>query len=1425
MANELRHSDVGTALSKSEWEATGGHIFNSQAAGDIMYASTTSQLTRLGIGTANQVLATNSGATAPEWVTGVASATVASTVVVVDSTDTSSYIAMFDSATGSLAAKTDAGITYNAGTGMLTATGFTGPLTGTLQTASQTNITAVGTIATGVWQGTAIASGYIAADAVTGAKIADDAIDSEHYTDGSIDNAHLADNSVDSDNYVDGSIDNIHLADNSVDSDNYVDGSIDNAHIADDAIDSEHYAAASIDFAHIQNVAANSILGRNANSSGVLSEVALATTQILIGDGTGFTAAALSGDVTMANDGAVTLGTVAVGKGGTGATSLAADGVLIGNDTSAVTVVDMGTKGDILIGDGTGNPSVLDIGSNDEVLVADSGETTGVKWAALSAAAVTQLNNATENELVTVAATTTQLDAEANLTFASDVLTIASSSASLPRIDITNTHADATAGEIRFNKNTVSGDDDDIMGKISWYGTDAGEATHEELAYIDAIITDSAAGSEAASLRFYVAENDATRTLGLQLAGQADDDGEIDVTIGAGAASNTTIAGILTMGSTAAMTNAGLVSVADQSNITGLGTITSGTWTSSTAVIASAYLDADTAHLSTTQTFTGAKTFTNTITVGVDDDGKDVKFFGESAGAYMEWDESEDQLRIMGASADATTSTGKLLLATSLTDINANDVIGKIEFQAPHETGGTDAITIASAIEAVAQGTFSASVNSTDLVFKTGHSEAATEKFRFTSQGEIGIGGANYGTDGQVLTSGGAGVAPAWEDAGGGGTITIDDTDGTLAVGEAVAMLGDHAVGISGYAEIYHDLTYPSDVSGSSSHFRNMQIIPIADGTNRVMRIYSYSGWSHYLVIQVGTWVSATREMTWGVPVRTDNQMAAMHAVYDSAEDVVAIAYQDDEDSGRMCVLIVQPHASANSIITVTSGNDIAPVRTEIGARDGNGDLGATGLEIDRAEHYGIWIAEDAVNDKLIIAYPEAEDSGECKLVALTIVPDDDGTTGDRHKVTSYIGETNVSTNGDFTTGIQMGFRNGKGLVVYNAYLDSEYTHAQGFTVDTSGPSFTLTGQQSDGTSEPFGADKKVMMHADIAVTRDTPTITQLSYDNDNDVWLVTGTYLDGDSDAVPALATVTVGTRGTAGPGGGNTLALMDNFNIASAEDPLQNPPAGSGHFLIVDTLIATSATELSDDFVMGSVDFAPAIAYDEDRNCHVMVFVSAGLRYESEMHRYNDSTFLWFGTVTTLATGGSITVRHTGEYAPYMPRDGSGNQRIRWGHYDNHATDGYSWSKLAYDTSNNIMFHTIAYDWARENYSSESGMMGLHVGAFHGRTTAAGGGAADDATRDLVYGTSNMKEFIGFNTTAVSTNDDPATVTVAGGLNENQGSQGTIAAGKQWFIGDDGILRAKLPGMTENLFRAGVSTASNKLLVSGAPFGNFTS
>ena len=150
----------------------------------------------------------------------------------------------------------------------------------------------------------------------------------------------ISDESVDSDAYVDASIDTAHIADLQITTALIAADALTAAKIGDDVIDSEHYAAASVDFANIQNVAANSILGRNANSSGVLSEIALATTQILIGDGTGFVGAPLSGDATMANDGAVTLAAAQ-----TNVNSILAANVVIGED--AQTQIDFETANEI----------------------------------------------------------------------------------------------------------------------------------------------------------------------------------------------------------------------------------------------------------------------------------------------------------------------------------------------------------------------------------------------------------------------------------------------------------------------------------------------------------------------------------------------------------------------------------------------------------------------------------------------------------------------------------------------------------------------------------------------------------------------------------------------------------------------------------------------------------------------------------------------------------------------------------------------------------------------------------------------------------------------------------------------------------------------------------------------------------------------
>jgi hypothetical protein len=235
--------------------------------------------------------------------------------------------------------------------------------------------------------------------------------------------------------------------------------------------------------------------------------------------------------------------------------------------------------------------------------------------------------------------------------------------------------------------------------------------------------------------------------------------------------------------------------IAGSSSIATVGTVGTGTWQGTK--VASAYLDDQTAHLNITQSFTGAKTFgaatqfNSTVTVGVDDAGYDVKFFGASAGAYMEYDFSADQLRILGPSADAAGSSGKLLLATAQVAVASGDILGQIDFQAPLETQGGDGALVSAAIKAVAQDTFTATVNKTDLIFYTGSSEEAAEKFRFTSDGELGVGGANYGTDGQVLTSAGAGAAVAWESVSAGVSLSGSTNNTIATVTGANALIGE----------------------------------------------------------------------------------------------------------------------------------------------------------------------------------------------------------------------------------------------------------------------------------------------------------------------------------------------------------------------------------------------------------------------------------------------------------------------------------------------------------------------------------------------------------------------------------------------------------------------------------------------------------
>lgn len=129
--------------------------------------------------------------------------------------------------------------------------------------------------------------------------------------------------------------------------------------------------------------------------------------------------------------------------------------------------------------------------------------------------------------------------------------------------------------------------------------------------------------------------------------------------------------------------------------------------------------------------------------------------------------------------------------------------------------GGIDAVGIITASTG-----FNAASN---LILNTGGSE----RLRIGSAGQLGLAGANYGTSGQVLTSGGASAAPSWGDAGGGQWKAL--TTGSATSGNygevTTSLLTSSYVGYkltfytrlssAGYIGLqqYHDGAYASDTN------------------------------------------------------------------------------------------------------------------------------------------------------------------------------------------------------------------------------------------------------------------------------------------------------------------------------------------------------------------------------------------------------------------------------------------------------------------------------------------------------------------------------------------------------------------------------------------------------------------------------------
>ena len=76
------------------------------------------------------------------------------------------------------------------------------------------------------------------------------------------------------------------------------------------------------------------------------------------------------------------------------------------------------------------------------------------------------------------------------------------------------------------------------------------------------------------------------------------------------------------------------------------------------------------------QALVGATTATGTFTVGVDDTGHDVKFFGATSGKSLLWDESADSLIVTGTTTLVGTTNLDAVDIDGVTQIDAAVTVG-----------------------------------------------------------------------------------------------------------------------------------------------------------------------------------------------------------------------------------------------------------------------------------------------------------------------------------------------------------------------------------------------------------------------------------------------------------------------------------------------------------------------------------------------------------------------------------------------------------------------------------------------------------------------------------------------------------------------------------------------------------------------------
>lgn len=97
---------------------------------------------------------------------------------------------------------------------------------------------------------------------------------------------------------------------------------------------------------------------------------------------------------------------------------------------------------------------------------------------------------------------------------------------------------------------------------------------------------------------------------------------------------------------------------------------------------------------------------------------------------------------ILSSAKVITSNGGNLTIQRDDISVEAGDTLGGVDFQAPNESSGGDAVLVAASIKAVADATFSSTVNKTSLLFQTALDGPVDTRMEITGEGHVLPGGA-----------------------------------------------------------------------------------------------------------------------------------------------------------------------------------------------------------------------------------------------------------------------------------------------------------------------------------------------------------------------------------------------------------------------------------------------------------------------------------------------------------------------------------------------------------------------------------------------------------------------------------------------------------------------------------------------------------